>query len=122
VSRTTAIGLVLLVGCATSQGGDVSRTSRKTGEVVSPAVEGEPEIVRAPPRFNIGSRDALARYAKGARCNGSDAPETVIGKPDQRNQLEVARDRIVTYGFRFPQGTLFIRCRGKVVETVRLIR
>jgi hypothetical protein len=117
VPRIAAIA-VLLLSCATS--GD--RPAPRAGHVVSPAAEGEPEIVRIGKVYKIGYPEALGRYSKGARCNGSDAPETVIGEPDQRNQVQVARDRIVTYGFRFRGATLFIRCRGNLVETARLLK
>jgi len=117
VPRIAAIA-VLLLACATSR----DRPVPNAGRVNTPAAEGEPEIVRTGKVYNIGYREALGRYSKGAPCNGSDAPETIIGKPDQRNQVEVARDRIVTYGFRFPGATLLIRCRGNVVETARLLK
>lgn len=115
--KTAVIG-VLLLACATAG----ERPAPKAGQVISPASEGEPEIVRVGKVYNIGYREALGHYSKGARCNGSDAPETVIGEPDQRNQVQVARDRIVTYGFRFRGATLLIRCRGNVVETARLLK
>ena len=126
IVASIALFAVLLLGCAGTSGERAVPAAHRgepaVYEVVSPAREGEPEIVRMKPLFKLGYRAAFERYAKGARCNGSDAPETVVGKPDQRNELEVARDRIVTYGFRFPEGTLLIRCRRNVVETSRMLK
>jgi hypothetical protein len=119
VGRTAAF-LVLLAGCA-STAADRPPSSRARSAAPGDA-EFEPEIVRAPRRFKIGSGEALAHYPKGASCSGADAPETVIGKPNQRNQTQVARQRIIVYGFRFNQATLLIRCRGEVVETARLLK
>jgi hypothetical protein len=119
VSRTAAL-LVLLAGCAAT--GADRPPPTPTARAAPGDADFEPEIVRAPRRFKMGSGEALARYPRGARCAGSDAPETVIGKPNQRNQTEVRRQRIIVYGFRFDQATLLIRCRGEVVETARLLR
>jgi hypothetical protein len=108
----------LLAGCAATS---ADRPLASPAAAASGA-EYEPEIVRAPKRFKIGSSEALARYPKGAPCSESDAPERVIGKPNQRNQTYVARQRVVVYGFRFTQATLLIRCRDEVVETARLLK
>jgi hypothetical protein len=64
-------------------------------------------------------REAVERFQKGTQCGGADSPETLIGWPDRRNQMQVAGARIVTYGFRFREGTLLIRCRADVVEVTR---
>jgi hypothetical protein len=85
------------------------------GEASGP--EHQPEVVRSG-----NSSDAQARYAKGARCSGEDAPESIIGKPDQHNEMQVGRAKVVTYGFRFKEGTLMIRCRADHVETTRTMK
>jgi hypothetical protein len=69
--------------------------------------------------LRIGYREAVARFQTGSGCGGADSPETIIGWPDRRNQMHVAGARIVTYGFRFREGTLLIRCRADVVEVAR---
>lgn len=90
------------------------------GEASGP--EHEPEVVHAGKSFRLSWADAQARYAKGARCGGDDAPEQVIGQPDQHNEMQVAHDKVVTYGFRFREGTLMIRCRGDHVEALRTLK
>jgi hypothetical protein len=72
--------------------------------------------------LRMGYRQALERFAEGAACGGPDSPESIIGRPDRRNQIHVARDRIVTYGFKFQEATLLIRCRADVVEVARSLR
>jgi hypothetical protein len=73
-------------------------------------------------QLNLGYADASARYSKGARCGGGDAPDKVIGPPDQRNEMQQGKDRLVTYGYRFREGTLLIRCRADRVEVQRTLR
>jgi hypothetical protein len=90
------------------------------GEASGP--EHEPEVVRAGSTFRVSWSEAQSRYGKGARCAGEDAPETIIGKPDQRNEMQVGRAKVVTYGFRFKEGTLMIRCRADHVETTRTMK
>jgi hypothetical protein len=72
--------------------------------------------------LRMGYREAVERFSEGAACGGSDSPESIIGRPDRRNQIHVARDRIVTYGFKFREATLLIRCRADVVEVTRSLR
>ncbi|MDB4968149.1 MAG: hypothetical protein JWN44_3838 [Myxococcales bacterium] len=91
-----------------------------SGEASGP--EHQPEVVRSGSSFRVSWTDAQARYAKGARCSGDDAPESIIGKPDQHNEMQVGRTKVVTYGFRFHEGTLMIRCRADHVETTRTMK
>jgi hypothetical protein len=84
--------------------------------------EHDPEIVRSGKSLKLGYADAAARYGKGARCSGADAPEAVIGPPDQRNQMQQAKTLLVTYGYRFREGTLLIRCRADKVELQRTLK
>jgi len=86
------------------------------------ALANEPEVVHERNRFRLAFAAAVDRYPKGARCGGPDMPETVLGKPDQKNEMQVAHDHVVTYGFRFPEGTLMIRCRGEHVEVRRTLK
>lgn len=90
------------------------------GEASGP--EHTPEVVHTGKRFRIGLGEALRRYPRGARCGGEDAPDAVIGTPDQHNEMQVAHDHVVTWGFRFPDGTLLIRCRADHVEVARTLR
>jgi hypothetical protein len=90
------------------------------GEASGP--EHQPEVVRSGNSYRVSWSDAQARYAKGARCAGEDAPETIIGKPDQHNEMQVGRAKVVTYGYRFKEGTLMIRCRADHVETTRTMK
>ena len=90
------------------------------GEASGP--EQQPEVVHTGKRFRLDLGAAEARYARGARCGGEDAPDAVIGTPDQHNEMQVAHDHVVTYGFRFPEGTLLIRCRADHVEVTRRLR
>jgi hypothetical protein len=82
----------------------------------------QPQIVRAGKTFKLSFLEAQTRYSKGARCAGDDAPENTVGQPDQRNEMQVGKSRVVTYGFRFAEGTLMIRCRADHVEMVRLLK
>lgn len=84
--------------------------------------ENNPEIVHSGKSLKLSFADAQARYGKGARCGGSDAPESVIGAPDQRNQMQQGRTSLVTYGYRFREGTLLIRCRADHVELLRTLK
>ena len=84
--------------------------------------EQQPEVVHAGKSFRISWADAQARYGKGARCGGADAPDQVIGEPDQHNSMQVAHDQIETWGFRFREGTLMIRCRRDHVEALRTLK
>jgi hypothetical protein len=73
--------------------------------------------------FNLTFAVARERYEKkGASCSGADAPESAVGAPDQRNEMQVGRDKVVLYGFRFPEGTLVVRCKDGQVETSRVLR
>lgn len=90
------------------------------GEASGP--EHDPEVVHSGKSFRVSWADAQARYAKGARCGGADAPDQVIGQPDQHNQMQVAHDKVETWGFRFPEGTLMIRCRADHVEVLRTLK
>ena len=91
-----------------------------SGEASGP--EHQPEVVHSGKSFHLGYAEANARYTKGARCGGGDAPDQVLGQPDQHNEMQMGRDRVVTYGFRFPQGTLLIRCRADHVEVARTLK
>ncbi len=90
------------------------------GEASSP--EREPEVVHSGKTWKLGYAEATARYAKGERCGGADAPDQVLGTPDQHNEMQMGRDKVVTYGFRYPQGTLLIRCRADHVEVTRTLK
>lgn len=90
------------------------------GEASGP--EHEPEVVRSGRAFKLSWSDAQARWQKGGRCGGDDSPEAVLGKPDQHNEMQMGRDKVVTYGFRFTQGTLMVRCRADHVEVARTLK
>jgi hypothetical protein len=90
------------------------------GEASGP--EHQPEVVHAGKQFRLGYAEASARYKKGERCGGADAPDQVLGAPDQHNEMQMGRDHVVTYGFRFPEGTLLIRCRADHVEVTRTLK
>ena len=79
-------------------------------------------MVHSGKSFRLGYGEATQRYGKGERCGGADAPDQVLGAPDQRNEMQMGRDHVVTYGFRFPQGTLLIRCRADHVEVTRTLK
>jgi hypothetical protein len=90
------------------------------GEASGP--EHQPEVVHSGKSFKLGYAEATQRYGKGERCGGADAPDQVLGAPDQRNEMQMGRDHVVTFGFRFPQGTLLIRCRADHVEVARTLK
>ena len=90
------------------------------GEASGP--EHQPEVVHSGKSFRLGIGEATTRYAKGERCGGENAPDQVLGQPDQKNEMQMGRDKVVTYGFRFPQGTLRIRCRADHVEETRTLK
>ena len=84
--------------------------------------EHQPEVVHSGKSFRLGFGAASARYKKGERCGGDDAPDQVIGQPDQKNEMQMGRDHVVTYGFRFAEGRLLIRCRADHVEVTRALK
>ena len=90
------------------------------GEASGP--EQQPEVVHTGKSFHLGYAEAAERYKKGERCGGAEAPDQVLGQPDQRNEMQMGRDHVVTYGFRFPEGTLLIRCRADHVEVTRTLK
>ncbi len=103
------------IGCA-SNAEAPARESRAS----EAAAEGAPvKVSRKRFPLRMGYSEAAERFSTGARCGGADSPESVIGWPDRRNQMHVAGARVVTYGFRFREGTLLIRCRADVVEVAR---
>jgi hypothetical protein len=115
--------LLWLASCATSGARPAeSAAPAPAASAPRPRKEGEPEIVHVGKSYKLAHADALARYGRGASCGGADAPETQIGKPDQKNEMQVGRDRVVTYGFRFPEGTLMIRCRADYVEVAHTLK
>jgi hypothetical protein len=139
--KSLVIGFALVAaGCATSSGGgggghhtehvapapaasggaDGEAMGGGGGEASGP--EHQPEVVRSGKSFNLGYDEANTRYRKGERCGGDAAPDQVLGKADQRNEMQMGRDHVVTYGFRFPQGTLLIRCRADHVEVTRTLK
>src|SRR4051794_6245268 len=63
----------------------------------------DPEIVRTGKSFKLDYGAALSRYSKGSSCAGSSSPESVLGAPDQRNEMQMGRDKLVTYGFRYKE-------------------
>jgi hypothetical protein len=79
-------------------------------------------MVHSGKSFKLDFAAAQARYAKGERCGGPDAPDQVLGTPDQHNEMQMGRDKVVTWGFRYPQGTLLIRCRADHVEVTRTLK
>ncbi len=90
------------------------------GEASGP--EHQPEVVHSGKSFKLDYAAASQRYQKGERCGGADAPDQVLGQADQRNEMQMGRDHVVTYGFRFAQGTLLIRCRADHVEVTRTLK
>ncbi|HEY2746305.1 MAG TPA: hypothetical protein VGL86_16840 [Polyangia bacterium] len=90
------------------------------GEASGP--EHQPEVVHSGKSFHLGYAEASTRYRKGERCGGADAPDQVLGQPDQHNEMQIGRDHVVTYGFRFPEGRLLIRCRADHVEVLRALK
>lgn len=136
--RIVMIGFSLVAwGCASSGGGghhaehvapapaaqagaDAEAVGGGGGEASGP--EHQPEVVHSGKSFRLGWAEAAARYRKGERCGGADAPDQVLGAPDQHNEMQMGRDHVVTYGFRFPEGTLLIRCRADHVEVTRTLK
>jgi hypothetical protein len=111
-----AIVAVVSLGCASAKGGGY----QPEGPIGGLALSGSEQAfsrTRFPLRMSY--REALVRFQEGASCGGGDSPESLIGRPDRRNQMQLAQDRIVTYGFRFREATLLIRCRADVVEAAR---
>jgi len=125
---------VLAVGCASQSAGprheaavNPAATANSDDAMGSAAPgegqpEGNPEIVHTGRSLKLGYPEASARYNKGARCGGPDAPENVLGPPDQRNAMQQGRTQLVTYGYRFREGTLLIRCRAEHVEMQRTLK
>jgi hypothetical protein len=118
------LALASLAGCAAGNAASphVQSVAPTSGEAESMSSSHDPEVVNTGKSYKLTYHDASARYGKGARCAGEDAPETVIGPPDQRNEMQQAHDKLVTYGYRFPQGTLLIRCRADHVEVQRTLK
>ena len=122
----------LVVACASSGGG-----SRPVHEAPAPAQAGEsggeavsagggeehqPEMVHTGKKMNLSWSDAQDRYAKkGNKCGGGDAPDQVIGAPDQKNEMQQGHDHVVVYGFHYKEGTLIIRCRNDHVDNTRVL-
>ena len=119
-----------LVGCAASKPAErVAPAPASPAEGGGEAVGGgagdlgnQPEVVRSGKQFKLSWSAARSRYDKGNRCSGEDAPETVLGDPDQRNEMQQGRTKLVTYGYRFAEGTLLIRCRADHVEVTRTLK
>jgi hypothetical protein len=121
-----ALGLCLL-GCATGGQSEhvappTSSGSGSGGGGEASSAEREPQIVKSGKSFKLGFAEAAAHYRKGQSCAGADAPEVMIGTPDQKNVMQIGRDRVVTYGFRFEEGTLMVRCRADHVEATRELK
>ncbi len=90
------------------------------GEASGP--DHQPEVVHSGKSWKLSYADATRRYQKGERCGGGDAPDQVLGAADQHNEMQVGRDKVVTWGYRFPEGTLLIRCRADHVEVTRTLK
>ena len=117
------VALGLVVGCASTGEGQSVGSDAYDPRPGGMAPQGSDlSFSRARFPLRIGYRQAIARFREGASCGGGDSPESIIGRPDRRNQINVAQDRIVTYGFRFREGTLLIRCRADVVEAARPLK
>ena len=113
-----ALFAVASLSCANSDGaGSGYRPPGPIGGLAPRGSEQAFSRTRFPLRMDY--REAVSRFREGSRCGGADSPESLIGRPDRRNQIHVAQERIVTYGFRFREATLLIRCRADVVETAR---
>jgi hypothetical protein len=82
----------------------------------------EPEVVHTGKTWKLKYAAASARFQKGKPCSADDAPDYVLGKADKRNEMAVGYVRVVTYGFRYKEGTLVIRCRDGLVESMRTLR
>jgi hypothetical protein len=126
----------LVIGCASGSGGskpvhEAPAPPTPAGETGGEAVsaggggggeEHQPEMVHTGKKLNLSWSDAQDRYAKkGNKCSGTDAPEQAIGAPDQKNEMQQGHDHIVTYGFRYKEGTLIIRCRNDHVDSTRVL-
>src|SRR5689334_20619524 len=134
-TRTGFLSTLLVgIACASSSGGGGSQpvheapapsASEGGGEAVSSGGGGEehqPEMVHTGKKLNLSWSDAQDRYSKkGNKCSGSDAPDQAIGTPDQKNEMTQGHDKIVTYGFRYKEGTLIIRCRNDHVDSTRVL-
>lgn len=135
--KILAIGCALVaVGCAAGGGGGhhaehvapaPSQPAGGEGESMggggeASGPEHQPEMVHSGKSWKLSYADATRRFQKGERCGGGDAPDQVLGPPDQHNEMQMGRDKVVTYGFRFPEGTLLIRCRADHVEVTRTLK
>jgi len=139
--KSLVIGFAFVAaGCASSGGGGgggghhaehvapaPSQTAGADGESMggggeASGPEHQPEVVHSGKTWKLGWDEAQARYRKGERCGGDDAPDQVLGQPDQHNEMQMGRDKVATWGFRFPQGTLLIRCRADHVELTRTMK
>ena len=103
-----------------SAGGGDGEALGGGGEASGP--ENTPEMVHSGKTWKLGWDEAQSRYRKGERCGGGDAPDQVLGPPDQHNEMQMGRDKVATFGFRYPQGTLLIRCRADHVEVTRTLK
>jgi len=136
--KILVIGFALVAaGCASGGGGGghhaehVAPAPAASGGTEGEAMGGggeasgpdhQPEVVHSGKSWKLGWDEAQARYKKGERCGGGDAPDQVLGAADQHNEMQVGRDKVATWGFRFPQGTLLIRCRADHVEVTRTLK
>jgi hypothetical protein len=119
--RGTFVCVALVaIGCASGGAGAGGAPYGPMGGLA--ARDSEMAFSRSRFPLKVGYREALDRFQQGAACGGPDSPESIIGRPDRRNQMHVARDRIVTYGFKFREATLLIRCRADVVEATRSLK
>src|SRR5579884_127113 len=129
--RTWLPLVCLAFACASTSSGPQheapppSGASAEGGEAVGSSGgsdEHQPEIVHTGKKLNLSWSDAQDRYSKkGSKCGGSDAPDQTIGAPDQRNEMQMGRDKVVTYGFHFKEGTLAITCRNEHVDHIRVL-
>jgi hypothetical protein len=136
--RALSVTVLYAIGCASSgAGGAASRgpehvapapaaADPEGGEAVGGGGGGgggdehEPQVVHTGKKHNLEYDVVQERYSrKGNKCGGDDAPERAIGEPDQKNEMQIGRDHVVTYGYRYKQGTLMIRCRNEHVESLR---
>src|SRR5262249_47422409 len=98
----------------------------ESGEAVSSgsgSPEHEPEMVHTGRTLALSLDAARERYEKkGTKCGGAEAPDQGIGKPDQRNEMQVGRSKMVVFGFRYAEGTLIIRCKNDHVESTKALK
>jgi hypothetical protein len=120
--RCVLLASLCLLGCATGGQSEHVAPPTTTGGSEPSSPEHEPQIVKSGKSYKLGFADAAAHYRKGQSCAGSDSPEVMIGTPDQKNVMQIGRDRVVTYGFRFEEGTLMVRCRADRVEATRELK